>query len=331
MVFYVRDWFRRWAEKLSGRTQRTTQRQPKPARFPPVLEVLEDRLTPSVTYTVNVDTSSVSGTGFLDFQFNPGNATSQAATVQISQFTGGTLTGAPSSTGNVAGTLPGTLNLANSTALNEYFQGFTYGASFSFFLTLDGPAITAPNGTATAGSIFGVGLYDAAQNPILTNQGPTTGFVGQVSINLNGSTTPTVFPTGVNGPSVATIALFVPVAPSIPLPTPTTALNFSLSQNSKSGQTTLDFGITYPATQSFTLLIFWGDSKTAERLPMGVFSGTFQLHATHRYSKKYLMQHLNKPQIIRAFVLIGEEANQPVLWGAGLQIKSSRHTTVLNG
>jgi hypothetical protein len=77
----------------------------------------------AISYTVVVDTGSVSGTsGFLDFQFNPGNATTQAATATITNFTGGTLSGAPQISGNVSGTLPGTITFANSTALNEYFQ-----------------------------------------------------------------------------------------------------------------------------------------------------------------------------------------------------------------
>ena len=160
-----------------------------------------------VTYTVTVDTSSVAGTmGFLDFQFNPGNSTSQLAVAQITNFNpdGGTLTGAPMINGNVTGTLPGTVTFVNSTALNEYFQGFTYGTKVSFVLMLSGPAIDSPNGMATAGSTFGLGLYDMSQNPILTNQGGTTGFAGEVNINLDGTTTPIGFPTATAGPSVVT-------------------------------------------------------------------------------------------------------------------------------
>jgi len=161
----------------------------------------------SAAYIVTIDTSSVNGTsGFLDFQFNPGNNTSQPATAQILNFTtDGTLSGVPSITGNVSGTLPGTVTFANSTALNEFFQGFNYGTRVSFLLVLSGPAIDAPNGTSTAGSTFGVGLYDNTQTPILTNQGGTTGFAGQVDINLDGTTTATAFPTATLGPSVVTL------------------------------------------------------------------------------------------------------------------------------
>lgn len=163
----------------------------------------------AVSYMVNIDTSSVNGTsGFIDFQFNPGNASSQAATIQVVNFDpdGGTLTGVPAVTGNVSGTLPGVLTFANSTALNEYFQGFTYGTRISFTVVLSGPAIDAPNGTATAGSTFSISLFDAGQNPILTNQAALSGAVAQIDINLNGTTTATAFPNANGGPSVVSIA-----------------------------------------------------------------------------------------------------------------------------
>jgi len=164
------------------------------------------------TYLVVVDTSSVSGTvGHIDFQFNPGNATTQAASAVVGSFNlvGGSLTGVPQVTGSVSGALPGTITFTNSTALNEVFQGVTFGTTLSFEVTFSGPAIDTPNGTATAGSTFGIGLYDSNQNPILTNQGATTGFAGQVDINLNGTTTATAFPrNNMGGTSVVT---FVPV------------------------------------------------------------------------------------------------------------------------
>ena len=48
----------------------------------------------AVAYYVTVNTSSVSGTtGFINFQFNPGNSGSQAATANIAEFTGGSFIG----------------------------------------------------------------------------------------------------------------------------------------------------------------------------------------------------------------------------------------------
>lgn len=167
-----------------------------------------------IQYQVTVTTSSVSGTsGFLDFQFNPGNGTSQTATALISNFSGGTINGAPSVTGNVTGLLSTSVTMINSTPLQELFQAFTFGPSFSFLVDLSGLAISSPNGTSTAGSTFGLGLYDSGQNPILTNQGAGTGFVYQEQINLNGTVTPTAFPNG-NLPTVVTFVQVVTPEPA---------------------------------------------------------------------------------------------------------------------
>jgi hypothetical protein len=161
----------------------------------------------SVQYLVTVNTSPVNTTsGFLDFQFNPGDASSQSATAQIMNFNsgGGTLVfnlGSPQASLSVSGTLPDTVTLVNATAVNDYFQEFTYGDFFSFVLSLTGPALDSPDGTATAGTTFGILLLDG-QNSILTNN--SAGVSGQVLVNLDGSTTPQSFPTATGGPSVVT-------------------------------------------------------------------------------------------------------------------------------
>ena len=132
-----------------------------------------------VVYSVSVDTSLLTSgtTGNLNFQFNPGGG-SQEASASLSNFTtDGTLTGVPTLTGDVSGTLPGTVTFGNSTAFNDYFHGFTFGSSFSFLLTLYGPAIDAPNGTATSGTTFGVAMFDdLGTTPLLTTD--PFGFAG---------------------------------------------------------------------------------------------------------------------------------------------------------
>jgi hypothetical protein len=158
----------------------------------------------SLQYLVSVDTSSVTTTsGFLDFQFNPGDSSSQIATAQITNFNagGGALVfnvDSPQFTGDAAGTLPATVTLVNDTSFNDYFQQFTYGDFFSFVLSLSGPALDSPNGTAQSGSTFGLELNDSNQSPILTNDT----VAGQVLVNLDGSTTPQPIPTAAGGVSV---------------------------------------------------------------------------------------------------------------------------------
>ncbi len=153
----------------------------------------------TITYPVLVDTSAVNGqSGFLDFQFAPGGASTQPAFVTISNFlSDGALVGPPEVNGGVSGTLPGVLTIDNSTAFNDYFEQFTFGSSFSFSLTLDGPALQTPNGTANSGSTFGLGLFDGAQNPVLTTD--PNGFAALVDVKLDGSTATSVFPSDSNG------------------------------------------------------------------------------------------------------------------------------------
>src|SRR5271165_6076682 len=145
-----------------------------------------------ITYQVTVNTSSVAGTsGSFDFQFNPGPLITQAASLDILAFGGnGSLVGAPFLTGNVVGALPGTLTFQNSTAFNDYFQGFTYGSSLTFDVHLYGPALTSPNGTATSGSTFAFSMFGdpAGTMPVLTTD-TTDGFAFLINVNLDGTTT----------------------------------------------------------------------------------------------------------------------------------------------
>jgi hypothetical protein len=131
-------------------------------------------------YDVNIDTSSISGTvGSLDFQFDPSfSGTVQSASVQILDFTSSAgLAGNPSLTGDVAGSLPGTVTLDNGTGFNDYFEGFTYGSALSFEVSLYGPALSAPSGQSigAGGSSFTFSMFsDAAGTvPVLTTD--TTG------------------------------------------------------------------------------------------------------------------------------------------------------------
>ena len=154
-----------------------------------------------VIYLVSVNTSAINGVaGNLDFQFNPGTASSQAAFVSILSFSsaGGILTGPPATLGDVTGTLPATVRINNTTALNDYFHPFTYGASFQFQLLLGGPAIQSPNGTATSGSKFALSLFDSlGANTFLTTD--PNGFAATADINLNGTVTTSVFPSNPRG------------------------------------------------------------------------------------------------------------------------------------
>jgi hypothetical protein len=146
-----------------------------------------------IIYQVSVDTNSIHNTsGFLDFDFAPGNG-SQAALVEINGFSpAGSLNGPPQVSGGVSGTPASMLTIDNSTAFNDYFEGFTYGNAISFLITLGGPAINSPNLTATSGSTFGFGMFDATGvNPLLTSDPNGNAFT--IDVRLDGTTSVTGF------------------------------------------------------------------------------------------------------------------------------------------
>lgn len=152
-----------------------------------------------ITYDITVDTSTISATmGSLDFNFNPGPLTTQAASLQILNFTSdGTLAGnCPCVTGDVNGQLPAPLTFDNAAAFNDYFEGFTFGSTLSFQVSLYGPALSSPDGVSTSGSTFAFSMFSDAggTTPALTAD-TTDGFAFTVDVNLDGSTTVNNFST----------------------------------------------------------------------------------------------------------------------------------------
>jgi hypothetical protein len=132
-----------------------------------------------VTYHVSVDMNAVSpgniGTGgFLDFQFNPADFTMpfDTATATVSNFNsnGGGITGEFFENGNVLGgpTFPGTNLVLDNNPLappNEATYNYTYGSSFSFDVTLSGPAVDNPLFPSNP-STFALTLFDSVGNDI---------------------------------------------------------------------------------------------------------------------------------------------------------------------
>jgi hypothetical protein len=158
-------------------------------------------LADPVLEAVSVDTSSLNDTsGSLDFNFNPGTFVTQPASLQIINFSSdGATAGSPVVTGDVSGTLPGTLTFDNGTALNDYFEGFTFGNVLKFDVSLYGPALSSPNGTSTSGSSFAFSMFSdpAGATPALTSD-EIDGIALVVSVNLDGSTNLTNFSSETN-------------------------------------------------------------------------------------------------------------------------------------
>jgi hypothetical protein len=138
--------------------------------------------------------------GSLDFNFSPGLLATQGASLQILGFSsGGALAGSPEMTGDVSGALPSIITFDNGTGYNDYFEGFTYGSTLSFDVSLYGPALSSPNGVSTSGSTFAFSIFSdsAGTIPVLTND-MTDGFAFLVNINLDGSTTTTNYSDQIN-------------------------------------------------------------------------------------------------------------------------------------
>ncbi len=82
----------------------------------------------------------------------------------------------------------------------------------TFLLSFSGPALSAPNGTSSFGSTFAFGMFDGTGfNPLLTTD--PNGNTFTVDVNLDGTTTPTLFRAGGQSGPVASL-----IVPNIPEP-----------------------------------------------------------------------------------------------------------------
>jgi len=101
------------------------------------------------TYHVNVDTTALSGSGYLDMSFMGFDA--GAATAVVSNFTGNA-SGAPDVFGPITGNLASTVTFQGST-YNYLDQLVQFGGLFGFDILFDFAATGAP-------TTFAVSLYD---------------------------------------------------------------------------------------------------------------------------------------------------------------------------
>ena len=103
------------------------------------------------------------------------------------------------------GTLPATLTFDNGTGFNDYFDGFTFGTTISFDVSLYGPTLSAPDGVSTSGTAFAFSMFSdaAGTSPALTTD-TTDGFAFTVGVNLDGTTTVNNFsPETIVGPATS--------------------------------------------------------------------------------------------------------------------------------
>jgi hypothetical protein len=155
------------------------------------------------TYHVEIDTSSFgsfSSSGWVDMQFNPGNAGFAAASVSLSDFSGafdsGSVSGlTPQLSGGASGSLAGGYQIANSTSFNDVFNAVNFGGKISFDVSFSGAV--APSDQVVQ-SIFSVAAYGADQATALGNASPDGSLMAfswtpAVSAGRNGTVGITVF------------------------------------------------------------------------------------------------------------------------------------------
>ncbi|HTU44289.1 MAG TPA: hypothetical protein VMF91_04470 [Bryobacteraceae bacterium] len=257
-------------------------------------------------YLVTVDTTSVNGqTGNIDLQFDAGALTTQNACVTISNFlTDGTLGSPSTTTGSVTGTLATSLTINNGTGgcttattytastFNDYSQPITFGNTLSFFVTLNGPGVTAPagNNNGNSGSSFGVD-FTIGGSPALT--GDPSNFAGTIVLNPDGTVTPTGLPAPGNNPTFVTIQ----AAELVTVTTSPSGLSFSVDSTSYTASQTFAWAIgsqhtlatTTPQGSSGTRQTFtqWSDGNTSTTDTPTISTGTTSY--TAQFSTSYLL------------------------------------------
>jgi hypothetical protein len=145
-----------------------------------------------VTYAVTVDTSGLSGPGYIEFQFNQASSTtslSAVADIIVFRSTGFTfddlLSGGTAGTSGSRTALP--ISIPNDAgAANYYDIGITsWGTGFTIGVRFSGAAV---GGTAGDPSGFYVFLLDSSFSPIVSPL--SAGEIASVTINTDGSSTP---------------------------------------------------------------------------------------------------------------------------------------------
>jgi hypothetical protein len=114
------------------------------------------------TYQISLDTSSFSGTGWIDLQFNPGNlASTTLASVTLTDFVGFGDSSTAQINGAVSGSLASGYTISNSDASgwNDLFHEVNYsGGTISFTVTFSGLADASQSSSQ---SVFSVSLMNA--------------------------------------------------------------------------------------------------------------------------------------------------------------------------
>lgn len=144
-------------------------------------------LASAETFHIELNTSSLSGDGWIDLQFNPGNFSAMtSASVTLSDFVGFGSSSTAQINGAVSGSLSSGYTISNTDAggWNDLFHAVSYsGGKIAFNVSFSGAADPAQS---ASGSVFAVGLYGADG---LTPVGTTDPSGSLVQLNWYAGTT----------------------------------------------------------------------------------------------------------------------------------------------
>jgi hypothetical protein len=124
-------------------------------------------LASAATYHVEFDTSSFVGDGWIDLQFNPGNAGTALASVTLTDFIGFGDSSTALTVGSVAGSLATGYTITNDDAggWNDLFHAVSFsGGKVGFNVSFSGAADPLQT---SGGSVFSVALMNAGADAYL--------------------------------------------------------------------------------------------------------------------------------------------------------------------
>lgn len=166
-----------------------------------------------IAFNVTVDTSALTGSManplYLDFQLNDGAGWGDAnntAVISNFKFGGGTAFAPATHFGSAMGDFSSSVTLTDSTAFNEFYQGFAPGAWLSFTVSLS----TQVDDGLTP-DLFGFAILDSALSNIATTAPGSDLFV---QVNLD-APHPTILTYG-------SLDGAVPAPQVVPVPEPST-------------------------------------------------------------------------------------------------------------
>lgn len=166
-----------------------------------------------IAFNVTVDTSALTGSManplFLDFQLNDGAGWGDAnntAVISNFRFGGGTAFAPATHFGDATGDFSSSVRLSDSTAFNEFYQGFAPGAWLSFTVSL-----STQVDSGLDPDLFGFAILDSNLSNIATTAPGSDLFV---QVNLD-SSQPTILVFG-------SLDGTVPAPQVVPVPEPST-------------------------------------------------------------------------------------------------------------